>query len=56
MTLQSFLRRLVWVCMAPLLVLALVFTVVHVRETRSAVDRALGDAGAQLKRALDARL
>jgi two-component sensor histidine kinase len=56
MTLQSFLRRLVWVCMAPLLGLALVFMVIHVRETRSAVDDALDDAGAQLKLALDARL
>ena len=56
MALQSFLRRLVWVCMAPLLALALVFMVIHVRETRSAVDDALDDAGAQLKLALDARL
>ena len=36
MRLQSFLRRLVWVCMTPLLGLGLVSLAIHVRETRQA--------------------
>lgn len=56
MTLQSLLRRLVWVCLAPLLVLGLVFVGVQVRETWQEEDRELENAAALMKQALDARL
>lgn len=56
MRLQSFLRRLVWVCMTPLLGLGLVSLAIHVRETRQAVEHALDDAARQLQQALDAQL
>ena len=41
MDLQSFLRRLIWVCMAPLLAFGLVLLVIQGRAAQWAVDHAL---------------
>ena len=56
MDLQSFLRRLIWVCMAPLLAFGLVLLVIQGRAAQRAVDHALDDAAEQLKQALDLQL
>ena len=56
MTLQTFLRRLIWVCMAPLLVLALIVLVVNLRQSQVARNTDLAQHAQLTRQYIDLKI